>query len=57
MASLSGSPTPDALQYLELDDLLAAATAYLGRPPDVRDWGLLQCALARQTTTVFGQDA
>ena len=45
------------MQYLELDDLLAAAKAYLGHPAEVRDWGLLQSALVRPTATVFGQDA
>lgn len=43
--------------YLELDDLLAAGRAYLGRDPDVRDFGLLESALARPRATVFGQDA
>ncbi|OBF86179.1 death-on-curing protein [Mycobacterium sp. 852002-51163_SCH5372311] len=44
-------------EYLDLDDLLAAAAAYLGRPPQVRDYGLLESALARPPTSVFGQDA
>lgn len=44
-------------EYLDLDDLLAAAAAYLGHPPQVRDYGLLESALARPRTSVFGEDA
>ena len=44
-------------QFLALDDLLAAALAALGRPPEVRDYGLLESALGRPQATVFGQDA
>ncbi|MEV0842860.1 type II toxin-antitoxin system death-on-curing family toxin [Actinocatenispora sera] len=43
--------------YLDLADLIAAAGAYLGREPEVRDWGLLESALARPRATVFGDDA
>jgi death-on-curing protein len=43
--------------YLSLDDLLAAAEAAVGRTPEVRDYGLLESALARPQTTVFGEDA
>ncbi|MPZ53034.1 MAG: type II toxin-antitoxin system death-on-curing family toxin [Acidimicrobiia bacterium] len=43
--------------YLDLDDLLAAATAVLGDEPGVRDYGLLESALARPQATVFGEDA
>lgn len=43
--------------YLSLDDLLAAAEAAVGRTPEVRDYGLLESALARPHTTVFGEDA
>ncbi|NHN54263.1 type II toxin-antitoxin system death-on-curing family toxin [Calidifontibacter sp. DB0510] len=43
--------------YLDLDDLVLVATGALGRPPEVRDWGLLEAALARPRATVFGQDA
>lgn len=42
---------------LSLDDLLAAAEAAVGRTPEVRDYGLLESALARPQTTVFGEDA
>lgn len=44
-------------EYLDLDDLLAAAAAYLGHTPQVRDFGLLESALARPRASVFGQDA
>jgi death-on-curing protein len=44
-------------QFLSLEDLLAAAEAALGRPPEVRDWGLLESALARPQASVFGDDA
>ncbi|MGN6721881.1 MAG: type II toxin-antitoxin system death-on-curing family toxin [Marmoricola sp.] len=43
--------------YLDLDDLLAAAEAIHGRPADVRDYGLLESALARPRASVFGEDA
>lgn len=49
--------TDDGVTYLDLDDLLAAASAFLGRRPDVRDHGLLESALARPQATVFGEDA
>lgn len=45
------------IEYLDLDDLLAAAHAYLGRAPEVGDYGLLESALARPQATVFGDDA
>ncbi|HEX6404929.1 MAG TPA: Fic family protein [Pseudonocardiaceae bacterium] len=44
-------------EYLDLDDLLVAAEAFLGRPPQVRDYGLLEAALARTRATVYGADA
>ena len=47
----------EPVQYLELDDLLIAAQAFLGRRPEVRDYGLLESALARPRATVFGEDA
>ena len=43
--------------FLDLDDLLAAAEAAVGHRPEVRDYGLLESALARPQTTVFGADA
>ena len=44
-------------EYLDLDDLLAAADAAVGSRADVRDVGLLQAAVARPQATVFGEDA
>ena len=43
--------------YLDLSDLIAAARSYLGHEPEVRDWGLLDSALARPQASVFGDDA
>jgi len=43
--------------YLDLEDLLAAADAAIGGPAEVRDMGLLQAAAARPETTIFGVDA
>ena len=43
--------------YLDLDDLLAAAEAALGGAPEIRDIGLLDAAAARARATVFGADA
>jgi death-on-curing protein len=43
--------------YLTLDDLLRFAAAGLGEEPVVRDFGLLEAALARPATTVFGREA
>ncbi|HEY8718022.1 type II toxin-antitoxin system death-on-curing family toxin [Pengzhenrongella sp.] len=43
--------------YLELEDLLVAAELFLGHAPEVRDYGLLESALARPRATVFGRDA
>jgi death-on-curing protein len=45
------------IHYLTLDDLLRFAGAALGEEPVVRDFGLLEAALARPAATVFGQDA
>lgn len=47
----------DAVEYLDLDDLIELAAELLGRPPPIRDAGLLGSAAARPQTTVFGQDA
>jgi death-on-curing protein len=44
-------------EYLDLDDLLAAAEAAVGGPPEIRDIGLLQAAVARPRATAFGEDA
>lgn len=45
------------VEHLTVDDLLAAATAGLGRTPEVRDYGLLDAAVHRPAATVFGADA
>jgi death on curing protein len=43
--------------YLDLEDLLDIARAAVGGDPEVRDYGLLECALARSRASVFGADA
>ena len=43
-------------EHLDLDDLLAAAQAALGRPPEVRDIGILEAAVARTRASVYGED-
>ncbi|WP_435735774.1 Fic family protein [Cellulosimicrobium sp. PMB13] len=43
--------------YLDEDDLLAAADAFLGAPAVVRDYGLLSSALARPGASLFGVEA
>lgn len=42
---------------LDLADVLRFAEAALGAEPVVRDFGLLESALARPATTVLGRDA
>lgn len=44
-------------EYLDLDDLLAAADAAVRGSADVHDIGLLQSAVARPQATAFGADA
>ena len=44
-------------EYLDLDDLLVIARAAIGEDVVVRDYGLLESALARPRASVFGQDA
>lgn len=43
--------------FLDLDALLHIATRTLGGEPTVRDYGLLQSALARPQASAFGHDA
>jgi death-on-curing protein len=43
--------------FLDLEALLHVATRTLGTEPEVRDYGLLEAALARPQTSAFGQDA
>lgn len=45
------------ITYLSLEDLLDAADAALGHPAQVRDYGLLESAVMRPATSVFGEDA
>jgi len=45
------------IDYLDSEDLLAAATAALGGAPQVRDWGLLSSALGRPQATMYGEPA
>lgn len=44
-------------EFLDLDDLLVIAIDAIGSPPLVRDYGLLEAALARPAATAFGSDA
>lgn len=44
-------------EHLDLDDLLAAATAVLGRRPVVRDIGILEAAVSRTGASIHGEDA
>jgi death-on-curing protein len=44
-------------EYLDLDDLLDIARVAVGPSAVVRDYGLLESALARPRASVFGQDA
>lgn len=43
--------------YLTIEEALAIAARTTGSPPEVRDIGLIESALARPRTTVFGEDA
>jgi death on curing protein len=43
--------------YLDLEDLLDIARAAIGANPQIRDYGLLESALARPSASVFGADA
>ncbi|MEB3031422.1 type II toxin-antitoxin system death-on-curing family toxin [[Mycobacterium] nativiensis] len=45
------------IEYLDLEDLLDIARAAAGDDVAVRDYGLLQSALARPRASVFGEDA
>ena len=44
-------------RYLTLEDVLRFLESALGEEPQVRDFGLLEAALARSATTVMGEDA
>ena len=43
-------------EYLDLEDLLAAAEAAVGARPVVRDLGILEAAAARPRATAFGDE-
>lgn len=44
--------------YLSTEEVLGILAPHaIGRPPDVRDFGLLDAAVNRPRATVFGQDA
>jgi death-on-curing protein len=45
------------VRYLDLADFRAVAAAVLDGPLEVRDWGLVESALARPQATVFGEEA
>lgn len=44
-------------EYLSLEDVLEIARLTLGRPPELRDLGLLDAAVHRPRTSLFGVDA
>ena len=44
-------------EHLDLEDLLVAANAALGRSPEIRDIGLLEAAIARTRASIYGEDA
>lgn len=44
-------------EYLDLEDLLTISRLALGSDAEVRDFGLLESALARPRASVFGDDA
>ncbi len=44
-------------EHLDLEDLLVAAEVALGGPPQVRDIGILEAAVARTRASVYGEDA
>lgn len=43
--------------YLDLDDLIASARAFLGTEPLIRDAALLESALARPAAQMYGTEA
>ena len=47
----------EEVEYLDLEDLVAAAEVAVGGRPEIRDWGLLESAVARPQASVFGDDA
>lgn len=47
----------EAVEYLDIEDLIGLAVVLLGDPPPVRDVGLLEAAAARPRASAFGEDA
>ena len=45
------------MNYLDIADIVAIGKHALPAPLEVRDWGLVESALARPQATVFGEDA
>ncbi|MEO6794160.1 MAG: type II toxin-antitoxin system death-on-curing family toxin [Mycobacterium sp.] len=45
------------IEYLDLEDMLDIARVAVGADVAVRDYGLLESALARPCASVFGEDA
>lgn len=45
------------IDYLDLEDLLVIARRAVGEDVVIRDYGLLESALARPRASVFGRDA
>lgn len=45
------------IEYLDRDDVLTAGSIAFGGELQVRDYGLLDAAVARPQATVFGVDA
>ncbi|WP_279102856.1 type II toxin-antitoxin system death-on-curing family toxin [Gordonia bronchialis] len=44
-------------EFLDLEDLITISALATGIDAEVRDYGLLESAVARPRTTVFGEDA
>jgi death-on-curing protein len=47
----------NAVEYLDVEDLVGLTVALLGDPPPIRDLGLLDAAAARPRASAFGEDA
>ena len=47
----------EAIEYLDIEDLIGLAVVLLGDPPPIRDVGLLEAAAARPRASAFGEDA
>src|SRR5262249_56733452 len=53
----SAGGVTDAVEFLDVDDLIDLARRLLGDPPPIRDVGLLGSAAARPQMSVAGEDA